>query len=95
MHTGLGHPGSGQTSQELHDNTKKPGGLQNVGAGSAVSHQDVAASKIDTESPVPGASQKTTGGQYKPGTSDMSSNNGLPNQLEQGRPGETEVRGEP
>lgn len=23
VHTGLGHPGSGQTSQELHDNSKK------------------------------------------------------------------------
>lgn len=26
MHTGLGHPGSGQTSQELHDNSKRSGG---------------------------------------------------------------------
>lgn len=27
VHTGLGHPGSGQTSQELHDNSKPRSGL--------------------------------------------------------------------
>ena len=27
MQTGLGHPGSGQTSQELHDNSKPRAGL--------------------------------------------------------------------
>lgn len=26
VHTGLGHPGSGQTSQELHDNSTRSGG---------------------------------------------------------------------
>jgi hypothetical protein len=26
VHTGLGHPGSGQTSQDLHDNSTKQGG---------------------------------------------------------------------
>lgn len=33
MHTGLGHPGSGQTSQELHGSGKKErSGLSGVGA---------------------------------------------------------------
>jgi len=39
VHTGLGHPGSGQSSKELHDNSKGEGsGLQGVGAESAPQH---------------------------------------------------------
>lgn len=32
VHTGYGHPGSGQTSQELHDGSNATAGLQGVGA---------------------------------------------------------------
>lgn len=32
VHTGLGHPGSGQTSQELHGGHKREGGLEGRGA---------------------------------------------------------------
>ncbi|KAH7358718.1 hypothetical protein B0T11DRAFT_340963 [Plectosphaerella cucumerina] len=32
VHQGLGHPGSGQTSQELHDGSKRRAGLEGVGA---------------------------------------------------------------
>lgn len=35
VNTGYGHPGQGQSSKELHDNTKQSGGLQNVGAAHA------------------------------------------------------------
>lgn len=32
VHTGLGHPGSGMTSQELHDKTQTRQGVEGAGA---------------------------------------------------------------
>jgi hypothetical protein len=87
VHTGLGHPGSGQSSSELHDNSKSGGGLQGVGAGGVGSHTQDAKSKADFSTSVPGADQKTTGSDYKAGASDMSGtkDNGVKSQLEQDR----------
>jgi len=94
VHTGLGHPGQGQSSSELHDGSKKSGGLQGVGAGGAVSHQDVAAEKVEPEGVVPGASGKKTGGDLKPGVSQMSKDEKYTSQLEQGSAKEENVRGQ-
>ena len=45
VHTGLGHPGSGMTSQELHNKTQTQQGLEGAGA------SKVLQSGIDTKDP--------------------------------------------
>lgn len=45
VHTGLGHPGAGQSSAELHDNTQARQGLEGAGA------KTVLQSDIDTKDP--------------------------------------------
>ncbi|KAI9739124.1 MAG: hypothetical protein M1834_007337 [Cirrosporium novae-zelandiae] len=52
VHTGYGHPGSGQTSSELHHDgaytrTKQGGGLQGVGASGVESHRGAVDGQVD------------------------------------------------
>jgi len=94
VHTGLGKPVQGQSSSELHSNTKIAGGLQNVGAGGVPSGADLGGSKADFSTAVPGASQKTTGETHKSGVSDMSGNNGNTTQLERGSASDESGRGQ-
>lgn len=71
VHTGLGHPGQGQSSKELRDESGVSAGLQGVGAGRAPHASDIESNKKDFSTPVEGATQKSTGGQFTPGKSDM------------------------
>lgn len=63
VHMGHGHPGSGQSSNELHhDGGKTHGGsLQGVGAKGATSEDQHGSNRVDMSSAVPGATQKATG----------------------------------
>lgn len=47
VHTGLGHPGQGQTSSELHDNSKKGQGVTGLSNSQSVPDNDGARSLKD------------------------------------------------
>ena len=59
-----------------------------------MSTQDVAAERTEPEGVVPGASGKKTGGDLKPGVSQMSNDEKYTSQLEQGSAKEENVKGQ-